>query len=204
MKKIASFILVFVMIFSVIAVAASAEDKEVLVFGTSADYAPFEFMYPDENGTFLSYYNTTGWSKTYSVSECLPELEFFMYNGDNMALVQFKDDNKFGIEHFNMHVMIDGDYRGTFETTDEPTYIRADFFQVDREYLLYIVGVDANGNEITQMNSVWVMTMGGPTDLKVEKTGDRKYLFSWNENAGGRDGYNLAFYTDDGEFETFE
>ena len=41
MKKIASFILVFVMIFSVIAVAASAEDKEVLVFGTSADYAPF-------------------------------------------------------------------------------------------------------------------------------------------------------------------
>ena len=155
----------------------------------------------DENGTFLSYYNTTGWSKTYSVSECLPELEFFMYNGDNMALVQVKDDNKFGIEHFNMHVMIDGDYRGTFETTDEPTYIRADFFQVDREYLLYIVGVDANGNEITQMNSVWVMTMGAPTDLKAEKTGDRKYLFSWNENAGGRDGYNLAFYTDDGEFE---
>ena len=53
MKKIASFILVFVMIFSVIAVAASAEDKEVLVFGTSADYAPFEFMYPDENGTMV-------------------------------------------------------------------------------------------------------------------------------------------------------
>ena len=53
MKKIASFILVFVMIFSVIAVAASAEDKETLVLGTSADYPPFEFMYPDENGTMV-------------------------------------------------------------------------------------------------------------------------------------------------------
>ncbi len=53
MKKIASFILVFVMIFSVMAAAASAEDKEILVFGTSADYAPFEFMYPDENGNMV-------------------------------------------------------------------------------------------------------------------------------------------------------
>ena len=53
MKKIASFILVFVMIFSVMAVAAYAEDKEILVFGTSADYAPFEFMYPDESGTMV-------------------------------------------------------------------------------------------------------------------------------------------------------
>ena len=53
MKRIASFILVFVMIFSVMAVAAYAEDKEILVFGTSADYAPFEFMYPDESGTMV-------------------------------------------------------------------------------------------------------------------------------------------------------
>ena len=53
MKKIASFILVFVMIFSVMAAAASAEDKEILVFGTSADYAPFELLYPDENGNMV-------------------------------------------------------------------------------------------------------------------------------------------------------
>ena len=26
------------------------EEMTTLVFGTSADYAPFEFMYPDENG----------------------------------------------------------------------------------------------------------------------------------------------------------
>ena len=53
MKKIVSFILLFVMILSLTATAAFAEDKEVLVFGTSADYAPFEFMYPDESGQMV-------------------------------------------------------------------------------------------------------------------------------------------------------
>ena len=53
MKRITSILLVFVVIFSVAAAAAYAEDKEILVFGTSADYAPFEFLYPDENGTMV-------------------------------------------------------------------------------------------------------------------------------------------------------
>ena len=53
MKKIVSIALILVLIFSVAATAAFAEKKEVLVFGTSADYAPFEFMYPDENGKMV-------------------------------------------------------------------------------------------------------------------------------------------------------
>ena len=53
MKKIISIALILVLIFSVAATAAFAEKKEVLVFGTSADYAPFEFMYPDENGKMV-------------------------------------------------------------------------------------------------------------------------------------------------------
>ena len=53
MKKIISIALILVLIFSVAATAAFAEKKEVLVFGTSADYAPFEFMYPDESGKMV-------------------------------------------------------------------------------------------------------------------------------------------------------
>ena len=53
MKKIVSIALILVLIFSVAATAAFAEKKEVLVFGTSADYAPFEFMYPDESGKMV-------------------------------------------------------------------------------------------------------------------------------------------------------
>lgn len=32
---------------------AQGEEMSTLVFGTSADYAPFEFMYPDENGEMV-------------------------------------------------------------------------------------------------------------------------------------------------------
>ncbi len=53
MKKLISMALILVMVLSLSAVTAFAEDKEVLVFGTSADYAPFEFMYPDENGEMV-------------------------------------------------------------------------------------------------------------------------------------------------------
>ena len=54
MKKIVSLALILVMMFSLAATAAFADEKkEVLVFGTSADYAPFEFMYPDENGKMV-------------------------------------------------------------------------------------------------------------------------------------------------------
>ena len=52
MKKLLSLILVLVMVCSLSA-AAFAEGKQTLVFGTSADYAPFEFMYPDETGKMV-------------------------------------------------------------------------------------------------------------------------------------------------------
>ena len=52
MKKIISVMLVLIMVCSV-ASFAFAEKKATLVLGTSADYAPFEFMYPDETGTMV-------------------------------------------------------------------------------------------------------------------------------------------------------
>ena len=60
MKKILSFVLALVMIAALAACGSGGANKPAdsaapakLVFGTSADYAPFEFMYPDENGDLV-------------------------------------------------------------------------------------------------------------------------------------------------------
>ncbi len=65
MKKYVSLLLALVMVFALTACGSSsssnagsaaaepAAESETLVFGTSADYAPFEFMYPDENGDLV-------------------------------------------------------------------------------------------------------------------------------------------------------
>lgn len=64
MKKIVALLMALVMVFALCAcgssgtaattTAAPAEEaKETLVMGTSADYAPFEFMYPDDNGDLV-------------------------------------------------------------------------------------------------------------------------------------------------------
>lgn len=63
MKKIVTLVLALAMVFALCACgsaaapaateapAADAASSDTLILGTSADYAPFEFMYPDENGS---------------------------------------------------------------------------------------------------------------------------------------------------------
>lgn len=63
MKKIVTLVLALAMVFALCACgsaaapaateapAAGEASSETLILGTSADYAPFEFMYPDENGS---------------------------------------------------------------------------------------------------------------------------------------------------------
>ena len=59
MKKIIALALALVMIFALCACGAKEEapaassETATLILGTSADYAPFEFMYPDENGDMV-------------------------------------------------------------------------------------------------------------------------------------------------------
>lgn len=56
MKKLVTLVLALAMVFALCAcgseAAPTAEDN-VLILGTSADYAPFEFMYPDDNGEMV-------------------------------------------------------------------------------------------------------------------------------------------------------
>ena len=51
MKKITAVLLTLVMVFAMCATSAFADDK--LILGTSADYAPFEFMYKDDSGEMV-------------------------------------------------------------------------------------------------------------------------------------------------------
>lgn len=59
MKKIVAMILALLMGLSLVACSSTPAGEEggdkdnVLVMGTSADYAPYEFMYPDENGDMV-------------------------------------------------------------------------------------------------------------------------------------------------------
>ncbi len=57
MKKFLALLLAAMMVFALCACGSSsapaAEAKEKLVMGTSADYAPFEFMYPDDSGNLV-------------------------------------------------------------------------------------------------------------------------------------------------------
>ena len=62
MKKTVAMLMALVMVFALCACGSSGasttsapaeEAKEVLIMGTSADYAPFEFMYPDDNGDLV-------------------------------------------------------------------------------------------------------------------------------------------------------
>jgi len=61
MKKIIAMILALVMVLALCACGAkeeapaapAADEAATLILGTSADYAPFEFMYPDENGEMV-------------------------------------------------------------------------------------------------------------------------------------------------------
>ncbi|MBQ7485154.1 MAG: transporter substrate-binding domain-containing protein [Oscillospiraceae bacterium] len=54
MKKVFALLLALVMALALVACGeGSKKDDSVLVVGTSADYAPFEFMYPDKNGEMV-------------------------------------------------------------------------------------------------------------------------------------------------------
>ena len=53
MKKIISLMLALVMALALVACGAKDDGNKALVMGTSADYAPYEFMYPNDKGEMV-------------------------------------------------------------------------------------------------------------------------------------------------------
>ena len=53
MKKFISLMLALVMALALVACGSKDDGKEKLVMGTSADYAPYEFMYPNDKGEMV-------------------------------------------------------------------------------------------------------------------------------------------------------
>jgi polar amino acid transport system substrate-binding protein len=50
MKKLVTVLLVALMVFALAACNSSSGKDDKLILGTSADYAPFEFIYLDDDG----------------------------------------------------------------------------------------------------------------------------------------------------------
>ena len=148
---------------------------------------------------FTSWYNTTGKSKKYSVENYVPEFEFIMYAGDNMMLVQAKE-NKFGLERYQLDIYDpDTDTGGWVIIDSEPHYIRADEIAVNKALTLYLTGIDQNDNRLSADDEYGyraVMELP-PHDLTVRKLRDRKYRFTWGNYSSG---CNLNLISNDGEY----
>lgn len=164
----------------------------------------------DDESYYVSGYNTEGWTQSFTVDQCVPELGWFMYMGEDVALVQPRTDCKFDIPKYALifaEPSADpGEYLGSVVIDgEEPTYVRADFFEGRMGYLLYyVLGLDENEEPITYFKEYGygVYMLEPPGELTAEKTGDRTYRFSWTESPtrGTSPGYEFSLESADGAY----
>ena len=152
----------------------------------------------DDGSRFTSRFNTKGWTQSFTVEECIPELEFVIFNGENMALVQAKEGNLFDIPYFAINFEFAGDYLGTFIINgDEPMYIRDDnIIKQNKSYRIYVIGLDENKEPITKYHESGydISFPALPVNFRVKKIGDRRYRFRWD---GDHNKYQYMFCLSD-------
>ena len=158
MKKLVAVFLVLVMV-SAAALSLAEDKKEVLVLGTSADYAPYEFMYPDENGKMV-------------------------YGGIDIMVAQYIADYlgmELKIENMDFGYLLTALNKGDFDIVladIEPTPVRSKAVDFSDPYLVMIpekILVRAEDLEkfqdpATDFNGVNVGAQTGST--KVQKAGE--------------------------------
>ena len=155
----------------------------------------------NDGSTFLSLYNTSGYSHTYSVSSYLPEFETVMYAGKNKLLLQAKA-NKFGITDYRLDIRYgDTSYGAQLFIDSKAHYIRTADIVDNAKLYLSLAGLNKNGDIITDFNyfAHVAYLIKAPDQFVAQKIGDRKYRFSWNNYAhADYDTFNLV--SEDGKY----
>ena len=136
---------------------------------------------------------------------CVPELEYAVYLGDDVLLVQPKINDNFHIKKFKMDIYYGGSHENTVYITDEPCYVRYNMpIYPGNNYIdltLDLVGIDDSGKHITGVSAITDPSFTLLTPVKnvsIEKTGDRRYKISWDKVANSP-GYALNMYTEGSE-----
>lgn len=133
----------------------------------------------DSDGSFVSWYNTTGWSQKYSAEYYAPKLQYAIFDGVDKILVQ-AEENKFGVSNYLLEIWNNGN-SGTSNITSEPVYLRFGEIEEGKTYRVNLTGLDESGKKITARDTegTVITMMTAPVSMRVEKTGERKYLFDW-------------------------
>lgn len=155
----------------------------------------------EDGSYFVSRFNKSGWSQRFTLEECKPTLESFIYLDEDRAMVLPQQDDLFGIPKYGINFYDQDEYLGTgVINAGQPSVIRADIFKTNTYFRIYVFGLDENDNPITSYNEdgYVVKKMKPASNLRVKKIGDRKYRFRWDK-ANGEGAYSFELYRDDEE-----
>lgn len=143
----------------------------------------------DDGSYFVSGFNSTGWTISFTLDKCIPALEFVFYMGEDIVLAQPKNGNKFDIPHYALEITdVSDNYIGGFILEgDAPTYLRATEFSENSELKFYLIGLNENNEQITDYNEdgFRVQMLQPRENLRVVKLGDRRYRFRWDAGKSG-------------------
>lgn len=151
---------------------------------------------------FVSRYNESGTTITFTADKCLPVLEVFVNEGEGVVWLQPRPGDKFNVSQLAVVIYSGGEYYGeTTIATDKISVIEDDIFKNSSTLKLYVIGLDENGEVVTGYNhDGYTVRILNPADnLRVTKIGDRKYRFRWDKSPDRDVRYDFSLLNSDNE-----
>ena len=158
---------------------------------TDTDVVPgksytYNFRYLSSDGTyFVSRYNSTGFTQSFTVDKCIPELEYIINYGDGYVNMQAKEECKFDIPKYAVMIYSGSEYIGAcLLKHGEPGYFQDDFFKTHQSFTVYVVGLDKNEEAITSYaeDGLNVKLLEAGDNLRVKYLGERRYRIRWDKS----------------------